>query len=283
VSHGRDFLGPYRLVRLVRAGNSCQIWEAIHDSERKRVALKVLQKEFIRDKVEINYLKHELLVGAPLEHARVIEVYDFNDSTDLPFLVLEFFKGKNIKQVMRSEPELIQQHLQKIIEQSAEGLHYFHEHGWIHRDIKPDNYVLNDDGDVKLIDFALAQKPKSGLAAMFSFGGGKVQGTRSYMSPEQIRGKGLSYRADIYSFGCMVYELLANRLPFTGTNEHDLLLRHINAPVPSILPYNDTITAEMNELVMSMMAKDPADRPRSMLRFLQMFRDRRLYRSKRTY
>ncbi len=282
MSYGRDFLGPYRLVRLVRAGNTCQIWEAIHDSERKRVALKVLQKEFIRDKVEINYLKHELLVGRPLEHERVIEIYEYNDSTDLPFLVLEYFKGKNVKQVMRAEPELIQEHLKKIIEQSAEGLHYFHESGWIHRDIKPDNYVVNDEGDVKLIDFALAQKPKSGLAAMFSFGGGKVQGTRSYMSPEQIRNKALTFRADIYSFGCMAYELLTGRLPFTGSNEHDLLLRHINSPVPSLLPYNSSLTSDLNELVMSMLAKDPEKRPRSMLRFLQMFREVRMYRSTRT-
>ena len=88
---------------------------------------------------------------------------------------------------------------------AAEGLAYFHSQGWIHRDIKPDNFLMNPKGDVKLIDFALAVRRKGGLARLFA-GKTKVQGTRSYMSPEQIRGQPLDERADIYSFGCMVYE-----------------------------------------------------------------------------
>ena len=109
-------------------------------------------------------------------------------------------------------------------------MQYLHEQGWIHRDIKPDNFLVNEEGDVKLIDFALAARERKGLGKLF--GRTKVQGTRSYMAPEQIRGKGLDARTDIYSFGCMLYELVSGRLPFTGVSPEELLRKHLYAPIP---------------------------------------------------
>jgi len=269
------------VIRLVRTGNSCQILEAMHHDENRRVALKVLQKEFRKDKEEINYLKHEHMIGKDLKHPQVIEIYEIYFDYDLPFLALEFFRGKNIKQLLRNDPELITKHIGSVIEQCAEGLEHLHGHGWVHRDVKPDNFLLDDDGNVKLIDFALAQKHVTGLAKLFAWGG-KVQGTRSYMSPEQIQGKHVDPRADIYSLGCMIFELLSGRLPYTGVNENELLNKHIKAGVPSVIPYNNDISPELGALIAQMMAKDPNERPRSMKRFLQKFRDCRIYRAKQS-
>jgi len=268
------------MVRLVRAGNSCQIWEALDDNEKKRVALKVLQKEFVRDRVEINYLKHEHAIGKDLKHPQVIEIYDFRQDLDIPFLVLEYFRGKNIKQLMRLEPELLQANMTSTIDQCAEGLHYLHKQGWVHRDVKPDNFLLDEEGTVKLIDFALARKPVSGFSKLFG-GRAPIQGTRSYMAPEQIRGKAVDPRSDVYSLGCMVFELLAKKLPFTAANENELLNKHLRAPIPQILTFNTDVTQEMNDLIVSTMAKDVENRPRHMLKFLQDFRRIRVFRSKK--
>jgi len=109
-----------------------------------------------------------------------------------------------------------------IVQQMCEGLGYFHKQGWIHRDVKPDNFMCSEAGDVKLIDFALAEKKKSGLARFFG-GKVKVQGTRSYMSPEQILGKALDSRSDIYSLACTIFQLLCGTAPFTGSNPNDVL------------------------------------------------------------
>ncbi|QDU98326.1 serine/threonine-protein kinase [Lignipirellula cremea] len=278
MSYGRDFLGPYRLIRLVRAGNSCQIWDCVREGDEKRVALKVLQKEHRKNREEINFLKHEFEVGKGLSHERVIEIYDLNFEYDLPFLVLQFYSGKNVKQLMRTDPELIEKHTTSMIEQCATGLHYLHEQGWIHRDVKPDNFLLDDSGNIKLIDFALAHKITTGLASFFA-GRAKVQGTRSYMSPEQIRGKNLDRRSDVYSLGCMIFELLSSRLPYTGVSENDLLNKHIRAGIPNVAALNNRVTPEMAALVMQMMTKDPEGRPRSMLKFLQDFRSIRVFKA----
>ena len=133
--------------------------------------------------------------------------------------------------------------------------------GWIHRDIKPDNFLVKPSGDVKLIDFALAVRRKGGLARLFA-GKTKIQGTRSYMSPEQIRGQPLDERADIYSFGCMVYELLGGKPPYTGTSTNELLNKHLRSPIPPLQASNRNVTDDFAQLGAAMLAKKPEDRPR---------------------
>jgi serine/threonine protein kinase len=153
-----------------------------------------------------------------------------------------------------------------------------HEAGWIHRDVKPDNFLVADDGTLKLIDFAISAKQKSGLSAMFSFGKKVVQGTRSYMSPEQIRTQNLDGRADLYSFGCVVFELLSGKPPFTGTNADELLNKHLTAAIPNVQVQNDNVTPEFAEVLKRMMAKRREDRPASMWEFLKEFRSTRVFK-----
>ncbi len=128
---------------------------------------------------------------------------------------MEFHPGKNIKMLLRLGIETFGHLAPTIITNAALGLQYLHEQGWVHRDIKPDNFLVTEDGDVKLIDFALAQRIRTGLSRLFG-GRTKVQGTRSYMAPEQIRGKALDGRTDMYSFGCMLYELLSGKTAVHG-------------------------------------------------------------------
>ncbi len=166
----------------------------------------------------------------------------------------------------------------KIIENAALGLEYFHSQGWIHRDIKPDNFMVDGEGNVKLIDFALAEKPRTGLAKLFGGKTKKIQGTRSYMSPEQIRGLSLDFRADIYSFGCTIHELVSGKVPFAAPSANELLQKHIGTPPPALEGIDHNVSKDFALLIRSCMAKRPQDRPESMEMFLTAFRSMKVFR-----
>ncbi len=275
MAQGREYLGSYRMVRMIRAGQTCQVWEAVRDQQR--VALKILQPEVRNDRQEINYLKHEFEVGKNLQHPNVIEVYDFNIDRKIASLVMEFHSGKNVKMLIRTGLEAFGYLIPTIITTAAKGLHYFHEQGWVHRDIKPDNFLVTDAGEATLIDFALAERIRTGFGRLWG-GRVRVAGTRSYMAPEQIRGKGLDARTDVYAFGCMLFELVTGRLPFTGVSPEELLRKHLHAPIPSAMAYNRNVTQEFNDLLLSMMAKEPDQRPETIEESLHRFQAMRVFR-----
>lgn len=249
-------------------GQSSQIWEAIDDNTGQRYALKHLLTDQQKNREQINYLKHEFEVGSSLDHPRIIKMHELFYVKGVPNVLMEFYPHLNLKQRLTGEGfEILLPRARDTILACADALSYFHKQGWVHRDIKPDNYLVNDQGDIKLIDFALAQKKKTGLAKLFA-GKSKVQGTRSYMSPEQIRGENVDHRADMYSFGCMVFELLSGKMPFVGVSANELLQKHISSPAPSLEVVNSNVTPEFAELIKRCMAKKPEDRPESMARLL---------------
>lgn len=262
---------------MVRAGNTAKIWEAMDSTDQQRVALKALHGKACQDRNEIAALKHEYNVGRGLDHPNVIEIREFNIARNIPYLVMEYFNGPNIKQTLRQDPELIQKHLVDIMHMSLRALGHVHQHGWVHRDVKPDNFLLNQDGDLRLIDFSIAAKIKRGLGKLLG-GKSKVQGTLSYISPEQVRGEAADARSDIYSLGCMFFELVGGRVPYTGTNANDLLNKHIKATVPSLVALNEQTTSEFAKLVARMMAKRPDERPQSMEEIESLLNDIRVLR-----
>ena len=259
---------------MIRQGKTCQIWEAMRDADNQRCVIKVLREDHRQDREELGMLKHEYTVGKDLHHKNCIEIFEFDVVRGVPFLALEYFESLNLKQWVR-EPDANREWLPEIIAQSAEGIEHLHQHGWIHRDLKPDNLLVNQTGQVKLIDFAISQRSKRGLGRLLG-GRGKVQGTRSYMSPEQIRNETLDPRSDIYSFGCVVYELIASKPPFTGTSADELLQRHLKSPVPPLSAASDTVSEELSDLVVRTMAKRREERPESMREFLALFQKIRL-------
>jgi len=261
----QTYLGSLRLLNPIGMGRHCAVWDAMIDSKTERRAIKILLKV---EKEQMNLMRHEYAVAKDLDHPNVIHIYEFNISQETPYLVMEYFPSINLKQILQQQGlEKLQPKLASVLEQSALGLSYFHEKGWVHRDIKPDNYLINEAGKIKLIDFALAERQKGMIGKLLGGRTRNIAGTRSYMSPEQIRGEPLDQRSDIYSYGCMAYELTTGRLPFTGSNTNELLNKHLRSSPPPIEMFNNAVTPGYSQLIKRLLAKKPADRPKSLEEF----------------
>jgi eukaryotic-like serine/threonine-protein kinase len=260
VSSGKDYLGNYRLIRLIRAGQVCNIWEALKDGETERVAIKVLLAAHAKKKDEIEQLRNEGRVGAGMEHPNVIRIFEFIEHAGLAFLVMQLFNARNLKQELRENPETLAMNIPLVIDQCVDALQYVNEKGWVHCDVKPDNFLVNEQGTIKLIDFSIA-RPIRQRRGFLGLRGKNIQGTRSYMAPEQIRGKSLDARTDVYGFGCVAFELLSGRPPYSGTNPNELLEKHLRAPVPGLQALNKHVTEDFAALVGRMLSKEPDKRP----------------------
>ena len=276
----RDFLGPYRLARLIRAGNTAEVWEAVEEPSQKRFALKVLKQKYRDDKAETALLKFEYTVASDLTSPHIIKIHEYRVESGTPFLVMELFSELNMKQALRRGPESLAFMLDTIVDQAALALYHMHDKGWIHRDIKPDNFLVSRTGETKLIDFTIAERKKKGLGKMFHRAAKTVQGTRSYMSPEQIQGKICDERSDVYSFGCVLFEAVTGKPPYTGQTPNDLLTKHLNASIPSPIVHNDNVTPEFAALVKRMMAKKPEQRPPSMYEFRKEYRALQVFKKR---
>ena len=269
-------LGSLKLVSQLGLGRQCQIWEALDGTTRQRVAIKVVVPEAAKDPAQRKLLEHELKVAKSLAHPTVIRIDRLADDGGLPHLVMELFPHPNLKKQISEGVDALAPRLQRIVTETALALDHLHARGWIHRDVKPDNVLAASDGQVKLIDLAIAA-PKPGLLGRVFGSKGPVQGSPSYMAPEQIRGQTVDARADIYSFGCVIFELLAGKPPFSAPNPNDLLNKHVSATPPSIETLNRNATTSISKLIRQMLAKNAAERPASMQEVLKQLRTIRFF------
>lgn len=255
-------IGGYRRVGVLQTGQNSEVWEVAEVGGKQRFAMKLLLPDQGRNKLQRAALRTEALVGLKLEHPNIIRFYKFVNDRNNPFIIMEYFRSSNLKlQIMRGESVNLRPRLRRVLRQFCQALGHLHSKGWVHRDIKPDNLLVNSSAEVRLIDFAIAVRSATGFAKFF-VRKVKPAGTRSYMSPEQILGVPLDGRADIYSFGVMLYEFLSGRLPFTGNSGRELLQKHLRADAPLLGKETGTDPA-LAEYVRRMMAKDPKDRPAS--------------------
>jgi serine/threonine protein kinase len=243
--------------------------------------MKMLLPERARDPEHRKILFHEAAVGSKLRHPNIIRIISVDQNKENPFYLMEFFPAGSLKiRLMRKQTDFIKEHAHNIFKQAATGLAYMNASGWVHRDVKPDNFLVNSAGELRVIDFGLAQRiQKPGLLGKLFRKRAKGAGTRSYMSPEQIRGLPLDGRADIYSFGASCYELVTGRPPFRGVSNQDLLNKHIAEKPASPQMYNPDVTDEFASLVLRMLAKKRDERPRDFHEVLMQLRTIKIYKS----
>ena len=264
MSRAEEYFGPYRVVNVVNVGQTSTMLQGFDSQERKFVGIKTLQNRFSRDKEQLAYLKWEYEVARTLDHEKIIKILDFGWDRKRPYLLMEWFPEMNVKNLINSGYDNYAYMVIPIVRGMAESLGYLHEKKWVHRDVKPDNFLYGEgEGKgLRLIDFALTKKAKTGIMSKLGFRS-KAQGTASYIAPEQILSKSIDPRSDIYSLGCTIFELLSGRPPYTANSHNELLQKHISQQVPSITAKNRNVTPEMGDVLQWMLAKRPGDRPKN--------------------
>ncbi|MGL4941819.1 MAG: serine/threonine protein kinase [Thermoguttaceae bacterium] len=256
-------IGGYRLLNSVSVGQYSRFWEAVDDTTRVHYGVKVLLPQFEKDSNQIGALRWEYNTAHSFNHPNVIKILQFErDRSGLHYLVMEWFAAPNLKILLNRGYTTYAERLSTLMQDMAMSLDYLHSRGWVHRDVKPDNFLFDDASTLKLIDFGMSRKTKSGIAKMFHVRT-KPQGTASYLAPEQIRGEAPSPSVDIYSLGCTFFELATGRPPFAANSMTELLQKHISAPPPPALLRNRNLTPEFSRLIQGLMAKRRDERPSS--------------------
>jgi serine/threonine-protein kinase len=275
-----EIIGGYRLLKLMMSGQTSQVWEVVEVSSHRHFAMKLLLPENASSGLHRFMLFHEASVGLAMAHPNIIRIVTVNKDQKNPYFVMEFFPGGSLRaRLMTRQFDFIRQHAMNIFKQAATALAFMNAQSWVHRDVKPDNMLVSSAGDLRIIDFALAKRvEKPSIFGKMFRRKGKTQGTRSYMSPEQIRGDFLDGRADIYSFGASCYELTTTRPPFRAESQEALLKKHIIELPATPRMHNPDITEEFAELVMRMLQKKKEDRPRDFHEVLMKLRTIRVFK-----
>jgi len=266
---GQTIGGRYRIERLLGEGGMGAVYEAEHTLMHKRVAVKVLHAEMSLMSEVVTRFEREAMAAAHIEHPNVATATDFGKLDDGSFfLVLEFVEGQSLREAIRKGP-FVASRAVRVARQIASALSRAHGLGIVHRDLKPENVMLvardGDEDFVKVLDFGIAKVPVGDIAPKSAAGDkaltqvGMIYGTPEYMPPEQALGQDVDRRADLYSLGVILYEMLASKRPFDDESKVKLLGMHITAPVPP-LPAELQVPADLEALIVKLLAKDPKDR-----------------------
>jgi hypothetical protein len=233
-----------------------RVYRAYEKSLERYVAVKVLDPELARDPAIAARFLGEARAAANLNHPNVVHVYNAGQQDGAFYFVMELVEGAHIEALLSQQGPLNVREAVGFIRQAAAGLEHAHQHGLIHGDVKPANFIVSNTGVVKVTDFGLARRVKAGT--------GKVEaetfGTPGYVSPEVIQGLTPDHRSDIYSLGCTLYHMLAGRPPFVGATTAATLDQHIHLPPPVLQQFNTKVPPILSQVVARMLAKQPGDR-----------------------
>jgi eukaryotic-like serine/threonine-protein kinase len=278
-------IGNYQLRKCMMSGQSSQVWEVVEINSHRHFAMKILLEEKIKDAESRHMLIHEAEVGKKLAHPNIIRITDFSrggtKEQKIPYFVMEYFPAGSLKlRLVHKDFKFIKERAHSIFKQAATGFAYMNSSGWVHRDIKPDNLLVSEGGELRIIDLALAQRiQKPSFFGKLFRRRGKAQGTRTYMSPEQIRDQILDQRADIYSFGATAYELVTTRPPFRGATSQDLLQKQIIEKPVSPQMHNKDVSDEFAALILRMLAKKREERPKDFHEILIALRTMKIFKT----
>ena len=256
----------YELGELIGYGGMAEVHRG-HDVRLGReVAVKVLRSDLARDPAFQNRFRREAQAAAGLNHPSIVAVYDTGedgdpsglDDTPSPYIVMEYVEGRTLREVLKSEGQLPARRAMEITAEVCNALDFSHRSGIVHRDVKPGNVMITSSGAVKVMDFGIARALADNAATVTATSA--VIGTAQYLSPEQARGESVDARSDVYSTGCLLYELLTGHPPFTGDSPVAVAYQHVreNPRIPS--SENPAVPKALDSIVMKALAKNPLNR-----------------------
>lgn len=253
---GKRINDRYKIIKMIGGGGMSNVYLA-HDIILNRdVAIKVMRYDFSdQDELQRRF-QREALSATSLTHPNIVDVYDVGDEGNLHYIVMEYVKGKTLKQYIQEYAPISPARSVYIMKQLTSAIAHAHDNEIIHRDIKPQNILMDENGDVKITDFGIAMT----LSATALTQTNSVLGTVHYLSPEQARGSGATHKSDIYALGIVLYELLTGELPFSGESAVSIALMHLQSETPSVRAIDASIPQSLENVVLRATAKDPFNR-----------------------
>lgn len=256
----------YDVGQVIGRGGMAEVYEGTDRRLNRRVAIKVLRPDLARDPMFQERFRREAQSAAGLNHPNIVAIYDTGEDligdgpnqVSVPYIVMEFVDGVTLRHMLNNGPRILPERALEVIAGVLAALDYAHRHGIVHRDIKPANIMINTNGDSKVMDFGIARAMSDAATSVTATSA--VMGTAQYLSPEQARGELVDARSDIYSSGCVLYELLTGVTPFNGDSPVAIAYQHVNEPPKPPSSLDNSIPSSLDSITLGALAKSPSNR-----------------------
>src|SRR6185503_17800923 len=250
-------IGKYRVDGVLGQGGMGTVFRAFDAAIQRPVAIKTVNKGML-DPIDLQYaltrFRHEAQAVGRLTHPRIAAIYDYGEDSEIAYIVMELVNGQSLFQHMQEQAQFSLKEIGEVVRQLLDGLGYAHAQGVVHRDVKPSNILINDDGRLKISDFGIARIESSTLTQV-----GEIMGSPGYMAPEQFLGSEVDAGRDVYSVGIIAYELLVGKRPFLGNNA-EILRAVLNDRPLNPSEVNPLVSAQLDWAVQKALAKQKTDR-----------------------
>jgi len=256
LAKGNTIAGRYEIIEELGEGGMGRVYRVQDTKVNEEIALKLIKTEIAAEKKTIDRFKGELKTARKIRHKNVCGMYDLGEEKGLHFITMEYVSGENLKSLIKRENRLEPEKIISIAKQMCEGLSEAHRLGVVHRDLKPSNIMIDKEGNARIMDFGIARSLRTeGITDS-----GVIIGTPDYMSPEQVVGKDVDQRSDIYSLGVILYEMITGQVPFVGDTPLSVAYQHRHEPPPDPRTINEQIDEGMSHLVLKCLKKDKENR-----------------------
>lgn len=275
---GRILGNRYRLLELIGEGGMALVYKAEDSLLCRAVAVKILRPQYASDAEFVERFHREAKAAASLSHPNVVNIFDVGKEDKIDYIVMEYIPGDNLKDIIKRDAPMAVERALDITRQIGEALHHAHQRNIIHRDIKPHNILVTPEGQIKVTDFGIARA----ISASSFTQTGMVVGSVQYSSPEQVKGGVVGPQSDLYSLGCVLYELLTGTIPYQGDTSISIAMQHLQGDLVPIRELRPDIPAVVAKIVEQAMAKELTERYASALAILKdiSFIDSKDYRKR---
>lgn len=256
VTKGQKIDNRYEIIRLIGEGGMANVYLAYDPCLDRKVAVKILRGDLAEDEKFVRRFQREAVSASSLTHPNIVEVYDVGEDDGKYFIVMEYVEGKTLKQLIKKRGALTLPEVVDIMLQLTSAISKAHESYIIHRDIKPQNVIILEDGRVKVMDFGIAAQLNNGELTQTN----SVMGTVYYLPPEQANGETATIKSDIYSLGILMYELVVGKVPFKGDSPVEVAIKQMKEPIPDIVAYNNDVPQSIENVILKACAKNPKNR-----------------------